>query len=216
MVATSAQGPLLEVTMNRHFSFVAAVAALTGCGSSSVTPPPDAAAAFDGAAPSEAGVGDALASDVAGQHAIVANIALTPDSDGQHVTFATQNGSTVALLTSDLVGKTVYWATTAGGDPVSNAQTIDVNLSTIQPDLTATFKTQAHYPNGPWEVACVISVTGTPPPKIPAAGDLAAFDNTPPPAGDPPDTGDSVRVHVANADATVTLTNRYFIRFGTQ
>jgi hypothetical protein len=145
----------------------------------------------------------------------VAKIALAPDADGAHVSFPTQNGSTVSLPKSDLVGKTVYWLTTKGGDSIANARPIDQQITTLGGDLTSTFSTPVHYADGPWEVACVISVTGTPPPAIPAAGDLAAFDNSPPPAGDPPDTGVSVRVHVGGSDGTVTLTNRYFIRFGT-
>ncbi len=173
------------------------------------------AGACTGLSPTDARPANAAAPATA-EHAILAGIALTLDADGQHVTFATQNGSTVSLAKSDLVGKTVYWATTKGGDPVSNAQPIDQGMSTLSSDLTSTFTTPAHYADGPWEVACVISVTGTPPPSIPAAGDLAAFDNSPPPAGDPPDTGDSVRVHVDGADASLTLTNGKFIRFGTR
>jgi hypothetical protein len=160
---------------------------------------------------------DAASADVpvpAAMHSIVAKIALTPDADGKHVTFPTQNGSTVQLALSDVVGKTVYWATAPGGDNILNVvMPLDEAMTTVGTDLTATFTTEPHYADGPYEVACVISVTGSP--MVPSAGDLAAFDNTPPPAGDPPDTGVSVRVHVEGADADLTLTNRYFIRFGT-
>jgi hypothetical protein len=104
--------------------------------------------------------------------------------------------------------------TTAGGEPASNGKPLDVVTSTIGADLSSSFVTAPHYANGPWEINCVISLTGSVLPMIPVAGDLAAFDNTPPPAGDPPPTGASVRVHVADADASAVLSNRYFVRFG--
>jgi hypothetical protein len=82
---------------------------------------------------------------------------------------------------------------------------------TLGPDLTATFTTPARYADGAWEVSCVVMMGKSQ--RIPAAGDLAAFDNSPPPSGEEPPTGVSVRVHVRGGDAGVTLTNRYFIRF---
>jgi hypothetical protein len=176
------------------------VVGLVGCGGSgggASTPAIDAGA--ETAAP-------------AVEHAIVARVALSPDPDGKHVTFATQNGSTVAVAISDIAGKTVYWATAAGGDSVLNTAPIDVGATTIGADLTSSFTTPAHYADGPWEVACVIAVSGKPPGPNP--GDLAAFDDSAPPAGDPPPTGVSVRVHVEGADASLTMGNRYFIRFG--
>jgi hypothetical protein len=148
------------------------------------------------------------------QHAVTASIKLTLDSDGQNVSFPTQNGSLVPIASRDLIGKTVYWVTTPGGEPVSNAEPIDSKISTIGADLTSSMTTAAHYGAGPFEVACVISVTGAVPPAIPAPGDLAAFDNSTPPKGDPPPTGVSVRFHVADRDANVTLSNASFIRFG--
>jgi len=187
--------------MHRILCLVAASAMFGGCSSSTPT-------SADAAADAPGDVSDA-------QHAITATIGLTTDPDGQHVTFGTQNGSTVSLLASDLAGKTVYWATTEGGVPLSNApMAIDQAITTLGADLTTTFTTAPHYADGPYEVSCVISVTGTPPPNIPASGDLAAFDNSTPPAGQPPPTGQSVRFTVAGADATKTLTNQYFIRFG--
>jgi hypothetical protein len=148
------------------------------------------------------------------RHALTASIKLSLDADGQHVSFPTQNGSLVPIATKDLIGKTVFWVTTPGGEPVSNAEAIDSKISSIGRDLTTSITTPAHYASGPFEVACVISVTGAVPPSIPAPGDLAAFDNSTPPKGDPPPTGVSVRFHVADGDANVTLTNASFIRFG--
>ena len=148
------------------------------------------------------------------QHAVTASIKLTLDSDGQNVSFPTQNGSLVPIASRDLIGKTVYWVTTPGGEPVSNAEAIDSKISTIGADLTSSVTTAAHYGDGPFELACVIAVTGAAPPAIPAPGDLAAFDNSTPPKGDPPPTGVSVRFHVADGDAKVTLSNASFIRFG--
>jgi hypothetical protein len=183
----------------RALSF-GSVFSLAGCGGSGgSTPTPAVDAGMEAGAP-------------ATQHAIVARVALAPDADGKHVTFATQNGSTVAVPISDIAGKTVYWATAAGGDSVLNTTPIDVGATTIGADLTSMFATPAHYADGAWEVACVIAVSGKPP--GPNAGDLAAFDNSAPPAGDPPPTGVSVRVHVEGADASLTMGNHYFIRFG--
>ncbi|MEZ4361703.1 MAG: hypothetical protein R3B48_16060 [Kofleriaceae bacterium] len=158
----------------------------------------------------------ACTDDDPAQHAITAKLAFTRDADGQHVTFGTQNGSTVSLLASELVGKTVYWATTAGGEPVTNAPTIDVAATPVDADLRATFVTPAHYDAGPWEVSAVVALTGSAPPNLPVAGDLAAFDNTTPPAGEPPVTGVSVRVRIVDADTELTMTNATFIRFGNQ
>jgi hypothetical protein len=150
----------------------------------------------------------------AARHAVTASIKLTLDADGQNVSFPTQNGSLVPIASKDLIGKTVFWVTTPGGEPVSNAEAIDSKISTVGADLKTSITTPAHYAAGPFEVACVISVTGAVPPAIPAPGDLAAFDNSTPPKGDPPPTGVSVRFHVADGDAKVTLTNASFIRFG--
>jgi hypothetical protein len=144
-------------------------------------------------------------------HAITVRIALALDADGQHVTFKTQNGAKVSLLKGDLVGKPVLLATTPGGEPAANAELIDVATVTLGADLTATFTTPARYADGAWEVSCVVQMQQSQ--RIPAPGDLAAFDNTPPPPGEDPPTGVSVRVHVRGADAGVTLTNRHFIRF---
>jgi hypothetical protein len=148
------------------------------------------------------------------QHAIAVKVALALDSDQQHATFRTQNGSTVSLAKSDLVGKTVYIASAPGGEPLNNATPIDNSMLTLGDDLTASVAWPAHYADGPWEVSCVVAVADTPQSQIPGKGDLAAFDNSTPPAGEPPPTGASVRVHVQGADASVTLTNHYFIRFG--
>lgn len=157
-----------------------------------------------------------LAGDTRGKepamHAIAVRVALVTDEDGRHVTFRTQNGGTVSLDRSDLVGKNVLVATTREGEPITNVKPIDATSVTLGPDLTARFTTPAHYADGAWEVACVIQLT--PPGKqLPAPGDLAAFDLTPPRAGEDPLTGVSVRVHVKGSDGSVTLGNRYFVRF---
>jgi hypothetical protein len=144
-------------------------------------------------------------------HAITVRVALKPDADGRHVTLLAQNGSQVVLPRSELVGKRVLVATTAAGEAAANGQLIDVGTVTLGPDLTATFTTPPRYADGAWEVSCVIAMTASQ--RIPAPGDLAAFDNSPPPAGEDPPTGASVRVHVRGAETTVTLTNRHFIRF---
>ncbi len=167
-----------------------------------------AAAACGGNSPSSATPTDSA------QHAVTASVQLTLDADGQNVSFPTQNGALVPIASKDLIGKSVFWVTTPGGEPVSNAEPIDSMISKIGPDLTTSITTPAHYGNGPFEAACVIAVTGAVPPAIPAPGDLAAFDNSTPPAGDPPPTGVSVRFHVTDSDAKLVLTNSSFIRFG--
>ena len=144
--------------------------------------------------------------------ALAATIALQTDGDGQHVTFGTQNGSTVSVLASDIAGKTVYWATTPAGEPVANATAIDQGVAVMGPDLTASIQTPAHYAAGPYELSIVVSVTGKPPTAGPNAGDLAGFDLSAPPAGEPPVTGASIRIHADGT--TMALGNRYFIRFG--
>jgi hypothetical protein len=171
--------------------------ALPGCGGGATMPaPPDLCGASFGSGP---------------PHAIAVAVALS--DDGQGVKLFTQNGSTVHVPTANLAGKSYYWATAKGGDSIFNAKMIDLGAGAVAPDLSARFTTPAHYPDGPYELALFISVTGGDPTKGPQPGDLASFDLTAPPPCDPPVTGVSVRVDVAGGDAQVTLTNRYFIRF---
>jgi hypothetical protein len=145
-------------------------------------------------------------------HSIIGNVTLSTDSMG--VPFATQNGSVVHIAIADLVGKTLVWATTPGGEQVANvAMPTEAGVTTIGSDLTAHFTSGAKYTNGPWELAVFVSVTGGDITMGPQPGDLAGFDLTPPPACEPPVTGVSIRVTINNADATVTLDNNNFIRF---
>ncbi|HEY0713204.1 MAG TPA: hypothetical protein VGF45_11060 [Polyangia bacterium] len=146
--------------------------------------------------------------------AIRSRIRLALDADGTHASFPTQNGSRVAVPRGELVGKTVFWVFTPGGEPVGNAKPLEVGMSTIASDLSSEYVTPANYGSGPWEVGVIIAVSGKVPVAAPTAGDLAAFDNTPPPSDEPPPTGVSVRVRIKQADAAVELTNRHFIRFG--
>ena len=136
--------------------------------------------------------------------AIVATIALTPDADGKHVTFPTQNGSTVQLALSDVVGKAVYWATAPGGDNILNVlKPLDEAMMTVGTDLTATFATQPHYADGPVRGrVLVVSVTGSPMGAPFGRRSRRWLPTTRPHllAGEPPATGVSVkRVHVPRA-----------------
>jgi hypothetical protein len=115
---------------------------------------------------------------------------------------------------ADLVGKPVFFATARGGESIVNAAPADLGFALLGADMTATFKTPAHYVDGPYEIGCVISLTGSAPPNLPALGDLAAFDLALPPPGDPPNTGLSLRVHVAGGDGERTFVNGNFIRIG--
>ena len=56
--------------------------------------------------------------DAGATHAIIGNLAFTADSMG--VGFGTQNGSTVDLAASSIVGKTLIWATVPGGEQIAN------------------------------------------------------------------------------------------------
>ena len=152
------------------------------------------------------------ATDAGTPHSLSVKIELTDDGmDG--VPFFTQNGSVVHVWKGDIIGKQFIYATAKGGDQVGNAKLIDFGAGTIAKDLTASFTTPAHYPNGPWEMGLYIAITPQNPPTGPQPGDLAAFDLTNPPACEPPVTGVSVRMSVKDADASVTMTNRFFIRF---
>jgi hypothetical protein len=151
-------------------------------------------------------------SDAGAPHAIIGNLAFVAGSMG--VGFGTQNGSTVNLAASSIVGKTLVWATVPGGEQIANvAMPTEFGTTTIASDLTAHFQTSSKYADGPWELVVYISITGGDITMGPQSGDLAAFDLTKPPACEPPVTGVSIRVTIDGADATVDLTNSSFIRF---
>jgi hypothetical protein len=138
-------------------------------------------------------------------------IALT--DDGKGVGILAQNGATVHVPASDIAGKKAWFATTDGGEPIGNATPIDFGFAVVTSGLTAEYHTPAHYTDGPWEMATFLSITGGDPMNGPQPGDLAGFDNSPVPAGQPPVTGVSVRMTVNGADASVTLGNGNFIQF---
>jgi hypothetical protein len=133
--------------------------------------------------------------------------------DGMGAPFFTQNGSTVHIARADMVGKTVYYVVVEGGKSVANAKPLEIGQTTVAADLSAMFTTATQYADGFWELAIVVSLTGSDITKGPQPGDLAGFDLTPPPAGEPPVTGVSIRVHIKDADAMVKLDNLNFIRF---
>lgn len=162
--------------------------------------------------PSEGSLPDAGA--VPRTHAVHISVVLRANTGGV-VSFPAQNGTTVPVLASDLVGKTSYWVSTPGGEPPGNAAPIDQLTATIGADLRASFTTPQHYQDGIWEFAGIIAVSGVPPVSAPRPGDLAAFDVSPPLAGEPPQTGQTVRVRV-NGETEVELTNESFIRVGGQ
>jgi hypothetical protein len=145
------------------------------------------------------------------QHALRVKVELTEGEQGVEI-FA-QNGAVAYVAASDLAGKTVWWATTPGGEPVSSATPIEFGSTKMGSDLTAQYQTAALYADGPWEMSLFVSVTGGDPMNGPQAGDLASFDNSPPPEGQPPVTGSSVRMTVDGADASVALDNEYFVQF---
>lgn len=133
--------------------------------------------------------------------------------DGQGVAIRAQNDAFVHVAPSDIIGKTLVWATTIGGEPISTVLPIEIGNTLVREDLTAEYQSSARYGNGPWEMAAFVSIAGASPLDGPQPGDLAAFENDPPPAGQPPVTGVSVRMTVDNADAEVTLGNQHFIQY---
>jgi hypothetical protein len=169
--------------------------------------PGDASAEGDACPPpSEGGTG----------YSITGNITLTLDADAGDagVAIGTQNGSFVYFAASDLVGKNVVWATAPGGVQVANlAVPTEFGSTTIGADLTAHFTSSPKYTDGPWELAVYVSVTGGSLLAGPQAGDIAAFDLTPPPPCQPPVTGVSIRVTIDDANAVVNIPNSEFIVF---
>lgn len=144
-------------------------------------------------------------------HALSAKVVFM--DDGMGVPFFTQNGSRVHVPSADIIGKNVFYATVPGGKSIANAKPIEAGQGVVAADLSATITTGPNYPDGPFEFAVFVSVTGGELAKGPQPGDLAAFDLSKPPTGEPPVTGVSVRFRVKGADAVVNLDNRNFIRF---
>ncbi len=173
----------------------------------------------DGSSPSDASASDDACpppTEGGTGYSITGNITLTLDADAGDagVAIGTQNGSFVYLAPSDLVGKNVVWATAPGGEQIANLPApTEFGTTTIGSDLTAHFTTTSKYTNGPWELAVYVSVTGGSLLAGPQAGDIAAFDLTPPPACQPPVTGVSIRVTIDNANAVVNIPNGEFIVF---
>ena len=147
------------------------------------------------------------------KHSITVQVVFTPDPDG-FLHFPTQNGSMVLVPSSEVVGTTSYWVVTPGGEPPGNATPIEQVSVDIAEDLTATFSTGSNYSDGIWEVAGLVAVSGVVPVSAPSDGDLAAFDISAPLAGEPAQTGQTVRVRIDGGDASLLLTNEDFIRVG--
>lgn len=144
-------------------------------------------------------------------YALHVHVALV--DDGQGVPIGAQNGAIVHVLPSDIIGKNLVWATTTGGENIFNVLPVENGKTIINDDLTADAQTSVRYANGAWELAAFVSIAGASPLAGPQPGDLAAFDNSAPPAGQPPVTGVSVRMTVDDADAHVSLGNQHFIQY---
>ena len=141
---------------------------------------------------------------------IHATIALKEDAQGVGV--LAQNGVIAHIPKAKIVGKSIAWIILKGGEQIANGKMLEIGSGMIDDNLRAELTTKGGYPNGPYELALLILLETTDPAKAPTPGDLAAFDLTKPPTGEPPITGTSVRVNVHGADASVTLINRYFIK----
>ncbi|HRI63834.1 MAG TPA: hypothetical protein PK156_06335 [Polyangium sp.] len=133
--------------------------------------------------------------------------------DGQGVAIGAQNGAIVHVPPTEIIGKNLVWATTTGGENIFNVLPIENGKTPIKQDLSAEVQSSARYTNGPWEMAAFVSIAGASPFAGPQPGDLAAFDNSAPPSGQPPVTGVSVRLTVNDADAEVVLGNEHFIQY---
>lgn len=175
-----------------------------GCGSSDTTGPSSSSTTGStGSCSTSSGMSGSYSLDVDVKFQIVNNA----------ITLFTQNGSTVDVPTSDLIGKTYFWATAPGGEPIGNMPPLEIGAGTIDQKIDFSYHTKPNYKDGPWEMALFISVSGGDPTKGPQATDLAAFSLDKPPPCDPDITGQSVRMDVKDADAKVTLGNTSFIRF---
>ena len=196
------------MTYPLRFTLSAALVALCACSSSSkqdslklaadASPEPDA---------------QVVLADSGARYPLSVKIAIAEDAGTGAASFATQNGSQVQIPKAQLAGRPFFWIVIAGGEPVTAAKPIETGSGVLGADLTASFFTDAQYRNGPWELALWVASAGIDSSKGPQPGDIAAFDLSPPPAGDPPVTGTSVRVKVADDAPVVTLANRNFIRF---
>lgn len=144
-------------------------------------------------------------------HALHIQLALK--DDGQGVKIGAQNGASVYILPSLLIGKPVVWATAPGGEPIFNVMPIEFGTTVLGQNLDAEFQSSAQYADGPWEMALFISLAGASPFAGPQPGDLAAFDNSAPPEGQAPVTGVSVRMTVMGGDAKASLGNEHFIQY---
>lgn len=169
-------------------------AGLSGCGSSDDT----VNLAPDLAPPAVAG------------HNIHGIVALKADAQGVGV-FA-QNGVFAHIAQKDIIGKGTAWVILKGGDQIANGKMLEIGTGVIDDQLRFEFTTTHGYPDGPFELSLLILLKTTDLAKAPTPGDLASFDLSPPPAGEPPATGTSVRVRLSGADTMVTLSNTQFIR----
>lgn len=147
---------------------------------------------------------------MAANHNIHVTVALKEDAQGVGI-FA-QNGALVHIPRGMIVDKKAIWAILKGGDQAANGKMLEFGTTKMDDQLGIDFTTEHGYPDGPWELALVILVASPSPLVAPQPGDLASFDLTPPPAGQPPVTGTSVRVTIKGADAQVMLSNLQFIK----
>ncbi len=144
------------------------------------------------------------------RHNIHGNVALKVEAQGVGV-FA-QNGVFAYIPKAEIVGKQVAWVILKGGDQIGNGKMLEVGGGVIDDNVGFDFTTKLGYVDGPWELSLLILLKTTDLSMAPQPGDLASFDLTKAPAGEPPITGTSVRVSIHGADANVNLINRHFIK----
>jgi len=137
--------------------------------------------------------------------------------DGQ-LAFLTAAGSIVEHPQAYVAGKTFYAAVFEGGFAQGLDLPLAVHWGTVPDDLSITATFDVAVPDGPYDVSLIV-YTETPidpastdldSVPIPVAGELSAFTLSQDEIrdGDPSFANGVVRVNVAGADATVTLTNR--------
>lgn len=129
-----------------------------------------------------------------------------PISDIQGAAFTTPES---------VAGRSVYAVVLGLGEQPGNAKPITQAVGLMKDDLTAVLDFPDALAPGSYELATQISVSRAPfGPPMPE--DLVAFDDprNPPPAGEPPPTGQTVRFHVTDSNAEVRLDGSYFIVYG--
>jgi hypothetical protein len=161
----------------------------------------------------DGGAGEAAAQ----AYSVTFDLALAKDASGRIPLSNVQGAQSVSP--SDVTGKMVYAVLYAEGNSPPNDAPIDNGAALVESNLQATIHLSNKHPDGTYEVAMVVSISGwVPGPGAtqPGAQDLVAFTNpitAPKPADGVPYTGKTIRF-VVNGDTMVPVDNTEFIEYG--